>query len=232
MSSTKDRSKSSRRCRRNCKDAPANRKIPIRSKVSPGPPGPLPVSADGPATKANDLQDRSPCATDCSALMPSSKAISSKQMCAHASPQAGEGEEGARAKVLNPQQRLAVDLAGAGLRQLVDEFYLARIFIGQQLCLHKILQHPGRVGCIERAVVHDNDRLKGHAPVRQLGREHRAFAHLRMFGEAELDFERIDPLAGDLDEIVGAAAKEMKSVAVADKTVAGVAPPLIADGLG
>src|SRR5712664_527006 len=92
MSSTKDRSKSSRRCRRNCKDAPANRKIPIRSKVSPGPPGPLPVSADGPATKANDLQDRSPCATDCSALMPSSKAISSKQMCAHASPQ-GEREK-------------------------------------------------------------------------------------------------------------------------------------------
>src|SRR5882724_13673296 len=103
MSSTKDRSKSSRRCRRNCKDAPANRKTPIRSKVSPGPPGPLPVSADGPATKANDPQDRSPCATDCSALMPSPKAISSKQMCAHASPQGEREVSGTRRARTSPR---------------------------------------------------------------------------------------------------------------------------------
>src|SRR5229473_5504985 len=86
MSSTKDRSKSSRRCRRGCKGAPANRKIPIRPKVLPGPLGPLLASAAGPATKANDPQDRSPCATDWSASMPSPKSISSKQMCADASP--------------------------------------------------------------------------------------------------------------------------------------------------
>src|ERR1700675_2103873 len=30
---------------------------------------------------------------------------------------------------LNPHHRLPVDLAGAGLRQLLDEFYLARIFV-------------------------------------------------------------------------------------------------------
>jgi len=39
-------------------------------------------------------------------------------------------------------------------------------------------------------------------------------------------------LAGDLDEIVGTAAKEMKAVAIADKTVAGVDPARFADGLG
>src|SRR5450755_3819958 len=95
MSSTKDRSKSSRRCRRGCKGAPANRKIPIRPKVLPGPLGPSLASAAGLATKANDPQDRSPCAMDWSVLMPSSKAISSKQTCAHAS-LAGEGGRDAK----------------------------------------------------------------------------------------------------------------------------------------
>src|SRR5260370_27193719 len=49
---------------------------------------------------------------------------------------------------LDPQQRLAVDLAGARLRQLVDEFHLAPVFVRQQLCLHKIPQHLGRVPCL------------------------------------------------------------------------------------
>src|SRR5260370_39779936 len=62
---------------------------------------------------------------------------------------AGEGAQ--QRKSLHPQHRLAVDLAGAGFRQLVDEFYLARIFVRQQFCLDKILQHFCRVVCIERA---------------------------------------------------------------------------------
>src|SRR5712664_1156699 len=99
MSLTKDRSRSSRRCRRDCKGAPANRKIHIRPKVLPGPPGPLPASADGPATKASDPQDRSPCETDWSVLMPSLKAISSKQMCADASPLPLAGRAGVGALV-------------------------------------------------------------------------------------------------------------------------------------
>ena len=52
-----------------------------------------------------------------------------------------------------------------------------------------------------------------------------------MFGEAQLDLERIDPLAGDLDQIVGAAAEEMEAVGIAHKAVAGVDPAAVADGL-
>ena len=53
-----------------------------------------------------------------------------------------------------------------------------------------------------------------------------------MLGEAKLDFERIHPLTGDLDQIVGAAAKEIKAFAVAHETVTGVNPTAVADGLG
>ena len=134
--------------------------------------------------------------------------------------------------MLHPQQRLAVDLAGAGLRQFVDEFYLARIFIRQQFCLDVILQHFGRVAGIEGAVIHDHHGLQRHAAVRQFGGEHRAFTYVGMLGEAQLDFERIDPLPRNFYEVVGAAAEEMEAVAVADKAVAGVDPPALADGLG
>ena len=71
----------------------------------------------------------------------------------------------------------------------------------------------GRLALVEAAAVHHHDRLQRHAAVRQFGGEHRAFAHLGMLGEAQLDFERIDPLAGNLDQIIGAAAEEMKAVA-------------------
>ncbi len=114
---------------------------------------------------------------------------------------------------LHLQHRLPVDLAGAGLRQFVDEAHLARIFVRQQLCLDEILQPLRRIALIEAALVHHHHRLQRHAAVRQFGGEHRAFAHVGMLGEAQLDFERIDPLAGDLDQIVGAAAEEMEAVA-------------------
>src|SRR5205807_9583465 len=45
-----------------------------------------------------------------------------------------------------------------------------------------------------------------------------------------VDFERIDPLPGDLDEIVGAAAEEMKAFGIAHETVAGIDPAALADG--
>src|SRR5581483_5155085 len=48
----------------------------------------------------------------------------------------------------------------------------------------------------------------------------------------QFDLERVDPLAGNLDQIVGAAAEEIKSVGVADEAIAGVDPSLLADGLG
>src|ERR1700722_16208875 len=52
-----------------------------------------------------------------------------------------------------------------------------------------------------------------------------------MLGKAKLDLERIHPLTGDLDQVVGAAAEEMKAVAVAHEAVAGVNPAPVADGL-
>src|SRR5450631_857869 len=51
-----------------------------------------------------------------------------------------------------------------------------------------------------------------------------------MFGEAKLDFERIAPLAGNLDQVVGAAAEEMKAVLIAHETVAGIDPAILAHG--
>src|SRR3981189_2979816 len=52
-----------------------------------------------------------------------------------------------------------------------------------------------------------------------------------MLGEAQLDLEWIDPLAGDFDQIVGSAAEEMKAVGITHEAVAGVDPPLVANGL-
>src|SRR5689334_1809699 len=52
-----------------------------------------------------------------------------------------------------------------------------------------------------------------------------------MFGEAQFDLERVDPLARYLHQIVGAAAEEIEPVAVADKTVASVDPARLADRL-
>src|SRR5438105_3044803 len=52
-----------------------------------------------------------------------------------------------------------------------------------------------------------------------------------MLGKAKLDLERINPLARNLDQVVGTAAEEIKAVGIAHKAVAGVDPPLRADGL-
>src|SRR6185437_1824613 len=139
----------------------------------------------------------------------------------------GSGGDG---RSLNFQQRLAVDLAGAGLRQLRDESDLARIFVGQQFCLDVILQPSCRLRRVEGRTVHDHHRLQRHAAVRQFDGEHRAFAHVGVFGEAKLDLERIDPLPGDLDQVIGAAAEEMEAVGVAHKAVAGIDPSAVADG--
>src|SRR4051794_22311518 len=53
-----------------------------------------------------------------------------------------------------------------------------------------------------------------------------------MIGEAKLDLERINPLSGNLDEIVGAAAEEIEALGITYETVATVNPAAVADGLG
>src|SRR5262245_33297970 len=98
------------------------------------------------------------------------------------------------AMTLHPHHGLAVDLAGAGFWQLVDEQDLARIFVRQQLRLDEILQPPLRVALVGRALVHHHDGLQGHAAVGKLGGIDGAFTHFRMRGQAQLDFEWIDPL--------------------------------------
>src|SRR5437899_11700666 len=67
-----------------------------------------------------------------------------------------DGCDKLKRKPLQLHHRLAIDLAGAGLGQFVDEFYLARIFVGQQSCLHKILQHSCRLACLSVAGVHSD----------------------------------------------------------------------------
>ena len=52
-----------------------------------------------------------------------------------------------------------------------------------------------------------------------------------MLGEAKLDLEWINPLAGDFDQVIGAAAEEIKAVGIPHKAVAGVDPAALADGL-
>ena len=142
------------------------------------------------------------------------------------------GTQCLEARGLNPHHRLPVDLAGAGLRQFVDERDLARIFVGQQPCLDEILQHLGRAAFVEVVVFITTTAF---SVMRRSGSSAANTAHSRtcgMFGQAKLDFERIDPLAGNLDQIVGAAAEEMEAVGVAHETVAGVDPAALADGLG
>src|ERR1700722_19200628 len=52
-----------------------------------------------------------------------------------------------------------------------------------------------------------------------------------MLGETQLHFQRIDPLPGNFDQIVGTAAKKIKTVGVAHKTVAGIDPSSLTDSL-
>src|SRR6202021_1173680 len=112
---------------------------------------------------------------------------------------------------LHPHHGLTVDLAGAGLRQFVDESDLARIFVRQKFRLDEVLQALRRFIRIDSCPVHDDDRLERHAAIRQLGGKDRAFAHVGMSGQTKLDLERIDPLARNLDQVVGAAAGEIKT---------------------
>jgi hypothetical protein len=65
-----------------------------------------------------------------------------------------------------------------------------------------------------------------HAPIRQFDTEHRALENVGMIGEAQLDLERVDPLARHLDQVVGAAAEEVKAVMIEQEAIAS-APPAI-----
>ena len=58
----------------------------------------------------------------------------------------------------------------------------------------------------------DDEGRERHQPVILLDAEHDAFLHQRMLGQAALDFQRIDPLAADLDQIVGSTLEEVEAV--------------------
>src|SRR5260370_363864 len=98
------------------------------------------------------------------------------------------------------------------------------IFVGDQLLLHIILQVARHRTGIAHRLIHYDERLQRHALVRQLDRKNGAFAHGRIFEQATLHLDRVDPLPGNLDQVVGAASEKIKSVPVADEAIAGVHP--------
>src|ERR1039458_6811334 len=129
------------------------------------------------------------------------------------------------------QQRLTVDLSGTCLGKGIQKLDDPWIFIRQQFLFHVILQCPRRCLSVAGLVVHHYESLQGHAPVRQFERKTSAFPDGRMVGKTEFDFRRVDPLAGNLYEIIGAAAKEIEAVRIARKTIAGINPSTLAYAL-
>ena len=123
-----------------------------------------------------------------------------------------------------PEQRLPIDLPGAGLRQVGHELHDARVLVGQKAVLH-VLPQPlsGRVATVRR-IAQTHHRAKRHAPIRELVREDRAFAHVRMLVEAVLHLQRPYPLARNPDQIVGPTLEVVVAVPL-DEPIAGVDPP-------
>jgi len=111
-------------------------------------------------------------------------------------------------------QCLPIDLSGSGLRQRRHVDYAARIFVRQQPLLDEALQRPRGVVTRTRIIVKRDERGERLQSILIVERKHRAFPHQRVFGEAALDFERMDPLAADLDKIIGAAFEKIKSIGV------------------
>ena len=94
-----------------------------------------------------------------------------------------------------------------------------------------VLQGVCRRLAIVHRFSHHNKGLQRHSPVGQFDRKHDAFTHVRMIEKAALHLDWIDPLAGNFDQVVLAAAEEVESVAVAHKTIAGAQPAAFVNGL-
>ena len=102
-------------------------------------------------------------------------------------------------------ERVALQLAGRGLGQRLDELDLARIFVGRDRRLDMVLQRARRAPASGAWPGGEDDEglhllaalLAGHA-------DHRAFLHRRMGVERILHLGRGDIVAGRDDHVVGA----------------------------
>src|ERR1700692_2898313 len=77
----------------------------------------------------------------------------------------------------------------------------------------------------------DHECFCGHAAIGKLHSEDRAFANRRMFGKAEFDLERVDPLTAHFDQVVDSANERKESIDVFNKSVTGPDPTAVAHSL-
>ena len=116
------------------------------------------------------------------------------------------------------------DLAGQGLREVVDELDLARVRVRGQARAHVRLDLLDQlVGALVALGEHD-ERLD-HAAAALVGRgDRRRLLDRRVLEAGRLDLERPDPVAGRDDHVVGAALVPDVAVLVEARRVLGVEP--------
>src|SRR5690348_4544206 len=120
-------------------------------------------------------------------------------------------------------QLVALDLAGHGLRQLVDELDHVRILEPLQARLAVLLQlDDERVG-FRRVLLGDHERLDLREAV-ELHADHRTLRDGRMLEQRRLDLDRRDPQPADFDHVVRATFVPVEAVFVLAVAVAAEEP--------
>src|SRR5688572_787885 len=95
-------------------------------------------------------------------------------------------------------QFVALDLAGRGLRQLVDELDPARVLVRRDAALHELLQLLRKRVAAGLAVLQQDECLRLRELVLVLHPHDPALEDRRVLHERGLDLRRRDPLARDL----------------------------------
>src|SRR6478672_10720012 len=127
-------------------------------------------------------------------------------------------------RVLALTQPEALDLAGGGLRQLVDELEVAWILVRCQLVLHERLQRLLERRARRMAGLQHDERLRLGEAIRVLAADDGRLEHRRMLHQRGFHLERRHVDAAYLQHVVGAARIDVTAVFAAGVLVAAARP--------
>src|SRR6516225_3798312 len=132
----------------------------------------------------------------------------------------GGGRRSRQDEVLEslPQRRL-LDLAGGGMRNLVDKNNLVRHPPARDLALH---ERQDLVACRRDVLFEDDDQQWPLVPFWMANADHRRLRDLGVSDRKVLDVDGRDPLAAGLDDVLGAVRDVHIAVAIDGRDVAGI----------
>src|SRR4249920_678266 len=120
----------------------------------------------------------------------------------------------------------ALNFAGRGLRQRIDEFDPAWIFPradrALDVGLEALIERPA--GALARVAFENHESLRLEQTFRVLCGDDGRFEHIGMAGQRRLHLERRNPDAADLEHVVSAAAVAVHAIRPPDVFVAGARP--------